>query len=156
VAEEASAAARIRAPSRRIELLARGAPAPVLADRLRLLQVLTNLLDNALKYSPDGTPVTVEVNEVDGGVRLVVRDRGPGIPPAERERVFEKFHRLDAQMSGGVGGSGLGLYIAAGLVRAMRGRMWIEATAVDAIGTVVVVELPKSELPLVAGARTAS
>ena len=103
-----------------------------------------NLLDNALKYSPPDEPVELAIAQTESAVRLTVRDRGAGIPPAERERIFEKFHRLDPHMRRGIGGSGLGLYIVRGLVEAMRGRVWIEPGALGAPGTAVVVELPRS------------
>ena len=77
--------------------------------------MLGNLLDNAIKYSPDGGRSTCR-HPGDGRLRFTVRDDGLGIPPAEQERIFEKFYRLDAGMSRGVGGSGLGLYICRELV----------------------------------------
>lgn len=88
-------------------------------DRLR--QVISNLVDNGLKYS-DG-PVRVAVCERELSARFTVVDEGPGIPVAERERVFEKFFRVDPAQRSGVGGTGLGLYIARELVQRMGGRI---------------------------------
>lgn len=99
----------------------------VLGDEGRTHQILANLIDNAVKYSPAGSRVDVEVEREEGRVRFSVRDRGPGIPPAEQEHVFEKFYRLDPNHHHGVGGSGLGLYICRQLVSSMQGRIWVES-----------------------------
>ena len=112
----------------------------VLADRSRLLQVLANLLDNAVKYSPAGGPVELRVDVVDRTVRLAVSDQGLGIPPGDRDRVFDKFVRLDPELARGVGGTGLGLYICRELVGLMNGRIWADARAAG--GSTFVVELP--------------
>src|SRR5207253_3220100 len=95
---------------------------PVRVDAVQIQRVLANLIENALKFSPGGAGVRVEVEAVDGEVRLHVVDRGPGIPPAERERVFEPFRRLD----GAARGAGLGLAIARGFAQANGGRVWAE------------------------------
>jgi len=99
----------------------------VLGDEARTHQVLANLIDNAVKYSPAGSRVDVEVQREAGSIRFSVRDRGPGIPRAEQEHVFEKFYRLDPDHRYGVGGSGLGLYICRQLVSSMHGRIWVES-----------------------------
>ena len=98
----------------------------VLGDEGRTHQVLANLIDNAVKYSPVGSRVDIEVQREEGHVRFSVRDRGPGIPPTEREHVFEKFYRLDPDHQHSVAGSGLGLYICRQLVSSMQGRIWVE------------------------------
>ena len=99
----------------------------VIGDEGRTHQILANLIDNAVKYSPAGSRVDVEVQRENGRVRFSVRDRGPGIPATEREHVFEKFYRLDPDHRHGVGGSGLGLYICRQLVSSMHGRIWVES-----------------------------
>ena len=81
------------------------------------------LVDNAITYSPAGGEVVVAAGER----RLEVRDRGLGVPPAERERIFEKFYRLDPALTKGVGGSGLGLYISRELVQRLGGRLTVDA-----------------------------
>ena len=91
------------------------------ADVDRLRQVVDNLVDNALKYSSGPVRVATEARELSG--RIVVSDEGPGIPAAERERIFEKFYRLDPDQRSGVSGTGLGLYIARELVDRMGGRI---------------------------------
>jgi PAS domain S-box-containing protein len=99
---------------------------PVAADEQQLRQVLVNLVENAVKYSPDGGPVEVRLFRGERGVRWAVSDRGLGIPASERRRVFEKFYRLDPNMTRGIGGTGLGLYICRELVRRLDGRIWVE------------------------------
>jgi signal transduction histidine kinase len=89
--------------------------------------VLMNLVENAIKYSPGGGRVEIALREHDGRVRFSVADEGLGIPQNERERVFEKFYRLDPRLARGVGGTGLGLYIARELVERMGGSIWVES-----------------------------
>jgi len=105
---------------------ARGLP-PVAADPDKLRQILTNLIDNGIKYSPDGGRVEVEIGRSGGRVRFRVTDEGLGIPPAEQDRIFEKFFRLDPNLTRGVGGTGLGLYISRELVTRMNGRIWVDS-----------------------------
>ena len=99
----------------------------VAADEDALQQVLVNLVENAVKYSPNGGRVELALEPVNGRVRFSVRDRGLGIPASEQERIFEKFFRLDPNLSRGVGGTGLGLYISRELVRRMGGRIRVES-----------------------------
>ncbi len=99
----------------------------VAADADGLRQVLVNLVENAVKYSPEGGRVELDLQPVEGRVRFAVRDGGLGIPPAEHERIFEKFYRLDPNLSRGVGGTGLGLYICREIVRGMGGRIRVES-----------------------------
>jgi PAS domain S-box-containing protein len=105
---------------------ARGLP-PVAADPDKLRQILTNLIDNGIKYSPDGGRVEIEIGRSGGRVRFRVADHGLGIPPAEQDRIFEKFFRLDPNLTRGVGGTGLGLYITRELVTRMNGRIWVDS-----------------------------
>jgi two-component system, OmpR family, phosphate regulon sensor histidine kinase PhoR len=99
----------------------------VAGDMERTRQVLTNLLDNAVKYSPHGGRIELGV-EADGGyARFTVRDEGLGIPLGEQKRIFEKFYRLDPDHRRGIAGSGLGLYICRELVRTMGGRIWVDS-----------------------------
>jgi two-component system OmpR family sensor kinase len=104
------------------------APLVVSGDQLRLRQVLSNLLRNALVHSPSGTPIEVGLRRDDGHAVLEVIDHGPGIAPAHAERVFERFYRADAGRSGDQGGSGLGLSIAAAVVQAHGGRISVDGT----------------------------
>jgi two-component system phosphate regulon sensor histidine kinase PhoR len=98
----------------------------VAADLDKVRQVLVNLVENAIKYSPDGGRVEVGIEAQDDAVRFFVRDEGLGIAAEEQERIFEKFYRADPQMVRGVGGTGLGLYICRELVGRMGGRIWVE------------------------------
>lgn len=112
----------------------------VVADPGQLHQVLVNLVDNAIKYSPQGGPVAVSVVNGDGTIRFSVADTGLGIPASEHRRIFEKFYRLDPDMTRGIGGTGLGLYICRELVRRMDGKIWVESKLGE--GSTFVVELP--------------
>ena len=89
--------------------------------------MLVNLVDNAVKYSPDGGAVVLRVRGDNGSCRIDVLDEGLGIPSGEQSRIFEKFYRLDPQQTHGVGGSGLGLYICKELVERMDGRLTVES-----------------------------
>jgi PAS domain S-box-containing protein len=100
---------------------------PASADPDRLQQVLLNLLDNAIKYSPNGGPVVLTVSGPTKGIRIAVSDRGLGIPSSEQKRIFEKFYRLDTQLTRAGGGTGLGLYITRELVRRMGGTIAVES-----------------------------
>jgi signal transduction histidine kinase len=106
----------------------------------RIQQVLVNLLDNAVKYGAG--PVSVRVEPVDGAVRIAVADSGPGIPPTEQGRIFEKFYRSGPTLTRTPGGTGLGLYISRELVDRMGGRLRVESE--PGAGTTFVVELPRS------------
>ena len=112
----------------------------VVADPNQLYQVLVNLVDNAIKYSPEGGPVELSIANGDGAIRFTVADRGLGIPASEHRRIFEKFYRLDPDMTRGIGGTGLGLYICRELVRRMDGKIWVESAL--GRGSTFVVELP--------------
>ena len=100
---------------------------PLLCDASKLRQVLVNLVDNAIKYSPEGGDVEIKLDSVNGECLIEVADEGLGIPSSERERIFDKFYRLDPQQSRGVGGSGLGLYICRELVERMNGRLEVDS-----------------------------
>jgi PAS domain S-box-containing protein len=133
---------KVHAPPDIEIVLAAHAPVRVAADAMRLRQVLGNLVDNAIKYSPNGGVVEIAVHEVGDRVQFRIRDEGIGIPPGERERIFEKFYRLDPELTRGVGGTGLGLYICRELVRRMDGQIWVEAG--EPQGSTFVVDLPKA------------
>jgi len=93
-------------------------------DGLLIEQVLINLLDNAVKYTPPGAPIDIDAELGDGALLVEVADRGPGIPRGEEERVFQKFTRLADRAA--PGGAGLGLAICRGIVAAHGGRIWVE------------------------------
>jgi two-component system sensor histidine kinase KdpD len=110
-------------------------------DPVQIDQVLTNLLENAARFSPHGGEVLVSASMWQSCVRVRVADQGPGIPTEDRERVFEAFYRRDA--GDGRGGSGLGLAIARAIVLGHGGRIWIEGAPSG--GTAVVFELPTAD-----------
>ena len=126
LAHEVVEAARAHAPSGIVIELGPGNRLPqVAADPDMLRQVLANLVENAVKYSPAGGRVHVSLERREGRVLFAVRDQGLGIPPREQDRIFEKFYRLDPNLTRGVGGTGLGLYICRELVRRLGGRIWV-------------------------------
>jgi len=107
-------------------LLADGPAAPVRGDTDRLVQVVTNLLSNAAKYSPTGEAVRVKVEREGGNAALSVADHGPGVPEAFRDRIFARFAQADSS-DRGKGGTGLGLYIAREIAERHGGRLWFES-----------------------------
>jgi PAS domain S-box-containing protein len=122
LAEDAIRTAELLSPSSiSFSFLAPEQLEPLLCDEGRLRQVLANLVDNAVKYSPEGGAVELSIVDTGEAVRIAVRDEGLGIPEPERERIFEKFYRLDPELSRGIGGSGLGLYISRALATQMGG-----------------------------------
>jgi signal transduction histidine kinase len=116
--------------------------APLLTDETRLRQILVNLVENAVKYSPEGGRVDVGVRRDGERVAFEVRDQGIGISSEDRDRIFEKFFRADPSMSRGVGGTGLGLYIVHELVERLGGE--IEVVSAPGRGTSFKVDLPVS------------
>ena len=98
----------------------------IFGDRHRMAEVLANLLDNADKYSPPGKEVVIDVRADQTEVTLSVRDYGPGLPPGDLDRVFDKFYRADNSDSQATYGYGLGLYVCRRLVEAQSGRIWAE------------------------------
>ena len=99
----------------------------IAGDRRRLTEVLQNLLDNAIQYTPAGGQITVGAGVADSAVVFTVSDTGIGIPQAEQPRIFERFYRVDVARSRQVGGTGLGLAIAKHLVEGHGGRIWVES-----------------------------
>jgi two-component system phosphate regulon sensor histidine kinase PhoR len=113
---------------------------PVAGDANQLRQVLANLLDNAIKYSPQGGNVELRLNRNGQYVAIAVVDCGLGIPQDEHDRIFEKFYRLDPALTRGVNGTGLGLYISKELVERMRGRISVRSEF--GRGSTFIVEVP--------------
>jgi two-component system sensor histidine kinase KdpD len=111
---------------------------PVPMDFVLMVQVLVNLLDNALKYSSSGTPIEVKAQVEGSEARIQVADRGMGIPADDLGRVFDKFYRV--QRPGQMGGTGLGLSICKGFVEAQGGRIWAENR--EGGGTAITISLP--------------
>ncbi len=121
----------------------------VIADEIRLRQVLVNLLSNALKYSPPGSPIVVSAERLvrsdegrfgragatPGQVKVTVRDYGLGVPPGDANKLFNRFVRLERDIGGTIRGTGLGLYLCRTLVEAMGGRIWVESSGVPGEGS---------------------
>jgi signal transduction histidine kinase len=141
--EEVAATADEISPENVQIVVGNGRATPVLADPDQLRMVLANLVDNAVKYSPRGGTVEIRAEQAGDRVRFSVSDEGLGIPAAERERVFEKYIRLDPDMRNGIGGTGLGLYICRELVAQMGGRIWV--TEHQPRGSTFAFEIPATE-----------
>jgi signal transduction histidine kinase len=132
----------------------------VWADAVRLRQILTNLLSNALKYSPSGTPIEVAARVLPAGserarrsfserlpgktpmVEITIRDYGYGIPSEQIPLLFERFVRLPRDLASNVAGNGLGLYLCRTFAEAMKGRIWVESTGIEGEGTAFHLILP--------------
>lgn len=125
--------------ARRVEVAFPDESPTVRADAHQIERVLVNLIENSLKYSPDPEPVRVQVTSTPAEVLVRVVDHGPGVAPADRERIFNAFQR---GANGGVRGAGLGLAIARGFAEANGGRIWAESR--EAQGATFVLALPPS------------
>ncbi len=121
--------ARFKAESRGLRILVhlpKGLP-PVRGDGAQLAEVLQNLLDNALQYTPSGGQIDVTASSSDHEVTFTVADTGIGIPESDLVRIFERFYRVDAARSREAGGTGLGLAISRHIIEAHGGRIWVES-----------------------------
>jgi heavy metal sensor kinase len=123
--------------------------AMVAGDRGQLTLVVSNLVENAVQYTPRGGTVTVRASRESGSIRLTVTDTGIGIPPEDIAHVFDRFYRSDPARARNAGGSGLGLAISRGIVEAHGGRIW--AVSELGRGSMFTVELPESPVPHSAG-----
>ena len=142
VATAAVEAARLRLPEgAEIELEAPADAGLVETDAGRLRQVLDNLIENAVKYAPNGGRTTVHVKANKDSIRLAIADTGVGIPAAELQHIFEKFYRLDPEQTRGVAGTGLGLYVCKELVERMNGSITVDSEVGS--GSTFTVELPR-------------
>jgi two-component system, OmpR family, sensor kinase len=151
VVGEAVDAARVVEPERPIELSVE--PVTVTGDEARLRQVLDNLFANARSHTPAGTPVSVDLERVDGHAKLSVADHGPGLTEEQAARAFERFYRADTSRARASGGVGLGLSIVAAVTEAHGGTA--EAKPTPGGGATFVVTLPLAAVPTPAGSRSA-
>ncbi len=127
--------------------LQNGNGARVVGDAEELRTAVSNLLDNAVKYSPDGVHISVELDAPDEKrIVLRVRDRGVGIPEHELKRIFKRFYRVTQRSLSQVKGTGLGLFIVRSIARKHGGRVFAESEGAGK-GTTVTLELPRKELP---------
>jgi signal transduction histidine kinase len=113
----------------------------MLADRGKVEQVLTNLVSNAVKYSPAGGTITIAAKASGPAVRLSVSDEGLGLPPEELPKLFGRFHRIQDSLREGIQGTGLGLYICKQLIELHDGKIWAESPGPEH-GSTFTVELP--------------
>ena len=113
----------------------------IVADMDKVDQILTNLTNTAVKYSPNGGTITVTGKPLDGMVQLMVVDQGMGIPKEHLNKVFDRFHRIDNRDTRKVGGTGIGLYLVKHLVEAHGGKIWVESEVGK--GSKFIFELPK-------------
>jgi signal transduction histidine kinase len=141
--EVAETATETAPPNVSVVARAEEALPPITSDADQLRHVLSNLVDNAIKYSPDGGTVEVMARRAPGHVSFAVKDEGIGIPEEERQRIFEKFTRLDPQMTRGIGGTGLGLYICHEIVTQLGGGIWVRAN--EGRGSTFGFEIPIAE-----------
>jgi PAS domain S-box-containing protein len=126
LAREVAERMRPAAPTHLLEVSA-DAAVPVVADRERMERVMMCLLDNAVRFSPDGGPVRVTVERRDGEATVSVADRGVGIPPDRQAKIFERYYRAHAGTARDYGGLGLGLETSRQMVERQGGRMWFES-----------------------------
>lgn len=146
VARRAAGILAVRAQERGISIDApkQGEHLPAIAEFRRVLQVLLNLVGNAIRYSPDNSQIWIRLEDAGARARLIVADQGPGLSEEQQAKVFEKFERLGR--SGEDGGSGLGLYISRRLARAMGGELSVESAPGQ--GARFILEVPADLLAL--------
>jgi PAS domain S-box-containing protein len=124
----------------------------VLADRERIEEVVANLLDNAIKYAPQSRSIRIQGHFTGEAMIVSIRDNGPGIPLREQARVFDRFERIDGDLTRRASGAGLGLYICQAIVRAHGGQIWVESEV--GVGSTFSFSLPRMEraaVPMVIG-----
>lgn len=126
IAEQVVDQMRARAIDRSILLPHKPGLPLAFADRDRVAEALTNLVDNADKYSPPDETITVSIRADQTTITVAVRDKGPGLPPTDLEKVFDKFYRTDSSDAQAAYGYGLGLYVCRQLIKAQDGRIWAE------------------------------
>ena len=127
--------ASLSEPTDQVEVQVSEELPPVLADPVLLERVVANLVSNALRYAPADLPVRIEAGQVGDRIDLRVIDRGPGVAPADRERIFEPFQRLGDRATGS--GVGLGLAVARGFTDAMDGELSLDDTPGGGLTTVI-------------------
>ena len=143
-AQDYQEAARRKNMEIRLELPAE--PANVLADRNALMQVLDNLLSNALKFSPANKQITIIVRPAETGVECLIQDQGPGFSAEDKARLFRRYVRLSARPTGGEPSTGLGLSIVKKLVQAMKGELTCTSTPGE--GAVFALRLPQPAMTI--------
>jgi K+-sensing histidine kinase KdpD len=126
----------------------------VISDHEMIYRIVANLVDNAFKYSPQGTKIAVTAEASGHGVKVSVSDEGSGVPDPVRERIFDRFFQADQSHTRAVGGAGLGLYICRQLAGVLRGRIWLEETGEN--GSTFSLWIPDSYGEIIASASPSS
>ena len=126
LAEDVADELRVKAADHQIELYVSTKLPVVQTDVGKVHQIITNLVDNALKYTPAGTSVVVTAESQGAGVAISVSDQGTGIPVEVQDKIFDRFYQVDQSATRSVGGAGLGLYICRRMAEAIGGRVWLE------------------------------
>jgi signal transduction histidine kinase len=142
IARDLTRKVQLAAPNHALELSWPAEDPLVNADRRRIYQVVQNLLSNAVKYSPDGGCIALSAECERRDLVVSVTDQGLGMPTAELDRIFDRFHRVHGEMSRVIGGTGLGLAICKGLVEAHGGRIWAESAG-EGKGSIFKFSLPR-------------
>jgi signal transduction histidine kinase len=117
---------------------------PVLADHEKLVQIFTNLISNAVKYSPDGGQIDIDARRIGSSVQIRITDQGLGVPPSEAKSIFDRFHRVDDERRRSIDGTGLGLYITRQLVEMQGGTVTVYSLG-HGRGSTFTVQLPAAE-----------
>jgi signal transduction histidine kinase len=130
-----------RAGTRMLSVQVEGEIPSVESDERKVRQILVNLVENAIKYSPDGSSITIRVRQEDGGVAAVVEDQGQGIPRHLHQKIFERFYQADQSSTREVGGTGLGLYICRRLAEVIGGKVTLDRS--DETGSAFKVWIPR-------------
>jgi PAS domain S-box-containing protein len=118
---------KIEAKGQTLTVLAQPPQPTVRADPARVVQILTNLVDNAVKYTPSGGQITIDTQQVDGFLHLLVQDNGMGISEQDQQKLFNRFFRAKSALLSGAGGAGLGLHISRSLVDLHGGEIWVDS-----------------------------
>jgi signal transduction histidine kinase len=98
------------------------------ADREKIGQVISNLINNAIKYSPKGSTITLRCELLDNDIRIAVTDQGIGIKLKDQEKIFQRFYRVDDREMQSVSGFGIGLYLSSEIVQRHKGKIWVDST----------------------------
>jgi two-component system sensor histidine kinase VicK len=118
-------------------------PGRIYADKGRITQVIDNLMANAIKFSPEGGTIGIEVRETDQEVIMVISDQGIGVPHDKLDRIFDRFYQVDGSSKRRFGGTGIGLALVKRIVEAHKGRIWV--TSEMKKGSSFFVTLPKAD-----------
>jgi PAS domain S-box-containing protein len=145
IIQSAVSEAIVRSNQHHINIISSNNLPKINVDGRRIRQVVDNLIDNAIKYSPEGTNVLISASRVDSDLLISVTDQGPGIPTDELKNIFERMYRIEERIYSGMDGIGLGLYICQRLVEAHGGRIWAEST--PGKGSIIQLTLPIEEKP---------